>query len=341
MKNTTKNTKTVLVVAIILSLGIAVGGLNFVEVKALQDEIPSDQLLTKDDSWAQKYSDATEFEKVDNAIRAYVNDTHPDNKWNEVTKNNEIKIYNFDVMTETKNAGLHAILADAKNQKDNGTYNPTYAEYKFHEWASKKITTPIMPEASANIISQIIEAYNVNINHGHVPFELLGTDVDFWSQVMINKTCELYIECDPDEISNNIDGPDCSIVQCADAYHQSSSHILSITVDPYSCYEGTGCLYSDIESGTGTLQAHAGGQKHSNTPKLKYTVTLIANSQDDVYLAATGTLGVGSATEAISPVGGMNSVYTYQQEYVNGAQCGSEHCGTYWLTVTSNSYIQH
>ena len=31
----------------------------------------------------------------------------------------------------------------------------------------------------------------------------------------------------------------------------------------------------------------------------------------------------------------------HNSEYINGALCGSEHCGTYWLTVTSNSYIQH
>lgn len=337
-------TKTVLFAAIVLSLVTSVAGLGLVEAKTSDKTIPSDMLLEKDDSWIQKYSSAEEFYKVDGAIRAYVSDEHPDNKWNADTKANEIRIYNFDVLAGQKNSGLHALLADAQDQKTSGTYDPTDAERKFHEWASSRIDTPVKPNADPALVTEVIRAYNDNVNLGHVPFELIKQNNTFWAQVMHDSLCENYIECDPEATAPNDSGPDCSIVPCAEAYHQSPYHVLEVSVEPYSCYEGTGCFFSGIDAGTGTLGvslSSADGEKHSNTSKLEYRISMADYSSEKAYLVATGDLRVGNPTESINPVAGFDLVVFEDTESVDDVTCGSDHCGTYGITAESNAYILH
>lgn len=193
-------------------------------------------------------------------------------------------------------AGLNALLADAKAQQSNGTYDPTDAERRFHEWAFKIIINPVMPNADIKLIEQVIKAYNDNINLGHVPFELIATDTAFWGQVMHNAICENYIDCDSDTTSPNLTGPDCAIVSCADALHQSAWYVLEVSIDPYSCYEGTGCSFAEVVYGTGELEisiSSADAGKHTKTPSLKYKVSMATKSEETVYLVATGELQVG------------------------------------------------
>lgn len=339
-----KRTKTVLAVSLIavmiLPLVVAdISATQTAEAEAPKNKLPSDALLEKDDSWRQKYANSDEFDKIDKLVRAYVSDTHPNNQWNEKTKKNEIRIYNFDAIAEEKEAGLHALLVNAAEQKTNRTYEPTDAERKFHEWASKRIHNPTKPDVDAKLIEQVIEAYNTNINHGHVPFELLNGDSDFWGRVMTDTICNLYAECISDAVTGNANGPDCAIMPCADAYHQSAHHYLSISVEPYSCYEGTGCMYTNYTTGTGTLEVSLGGEKHTNTPKLEYAVNLA--SGEGVYVVATGTLAVGWMDDDIDPVAGVASAYVSDSHYVEGVTCGSDHCGTYAFAAESNSYIMH
>lgn len=313
---------------------------GFESDKALGIEIPSDTLLKKDHTWEQKYTSSDEFYKIDRAIRAYVEDTHPMNPWNMETKKNAIKIYNFDAIVGEKEAGLNAFLVNVHEQKSNGVYKPTIAEQKFHEWASKKINDPVKPDVDDVLIEQVLSAYITNINHGHVPFDLLNDDYTFWGKIMTDVMCDLYVECNSDALSENTHELDCSLVQCAHAYHESAYHYLSISVEPYSCYEQTGCMYTDYTTGTGTLDVSVSGTKHANTPALDYTVNL-ASSNQNVYLVATGTLEVGWSSDPIAPVTGIGSAYTSGTQRVEGVTCGSDHCGTYGLTVESNSYIIH
>ena len=197
-----------------------------------------------------------------------------------------------------------------------------------------------MPKVSAKLVKQVIDAYNTNINHGHVPWQLISEDPELWGEIMTYKMCMDYAQCGSDATADNPDPPDCSIVQCADAYHQSVHHYLSISVEPYSCHEGTGCLYTDYDTGTGTLKVSLSGQKHTNTPKLEYTVNL-ASGTSSAYLVATGTLSVGRTDGDIDPVTGVGAAYVANSECVDGAACGSSHCGTYSFAAESNSYIMH
>ena len=340
----TKRAKTVLFTTLtaVMTLPFVVADTSATQVTDVEtpkSKLPSDVLLEKDDSWRQKYTNSDEFGKIDKLVRAYVNDTHPNNQWNEKTKKNEIRIYNFDAIAGKKEAGLHALLVNVAEQKTNRTYEPTDAERKFHEWASKRVHNPTKPDVDAKLIEQVIEAYNTNINHGHVPFDLLNEDSDFWGKVMTDTICSLYVECISDAVTDNANGPDCTIIPCADAYHQSAHHYLSISVEPYSCYEGTGCMYTGYTTGTGTLAVSLGGVKHTNTPKLEYTVNLASGTS--VYVVATGTLTVGWTDDNIDPVAGVTFAYVSDSHYVNGVTCGSEHCGTYAFVAESNSYIIH
>jgi len=101
MKNT-KTIKTVLFAGLIAAMILPFSGMDFAEARTADDKIPDNKLLDRGEDWKNKYSSQTDFEKSEKAIRSYVSDNHPDNKWNKDTKKNQIVIYNFDTIADAR-----------------------------------------------------------------------------------------------------------------------------------------------------------------------------------------------------------------------------------------------
>ena len=272
-----------------------------------ENELSYYVLLEKDDRGNQKYASSVEFDKIDKLICTYVNDTHSSNPRNEEIKKNEIKIYNFDAMVEKREVDLHTLLVNVAERKANETYESTDAKQKFHKCASKKIHNFIKLDVDGKLIKQVIKAYNTNINHVCVPFDLLNSDTEFCGKVMTDTTCNIYVECISDAAIDNIDDPGCTIIPYANAHCQSAHHYLSISVEPYSCYEETGCMYANFTTGTGTLKVSLRGDKHTSTPTLKHTANLV--SGENVHVASTDMLTARWTGDDIEPISGIVSAH--------------------------------
>ena len=322
MYNVTKNTKIVVFASLIATIVLSLSGMSFAEAKVL-NSLPDDRLLERDDGWKSKYATVDEFEKSKRSITTYVSDQHPDNKWNEQTKKNQIVIYNFDTKADARNAGLNALLAYVENQKSSGSYNPTGAEKRFHEWAFKQIPDPVMPDASLEHVKKVIKAYNSNANYGNVPTELIETDSEFWINMATLKSCDLENGCDMNELG----------IPFA-AYAASSSHVLSSYVDAYACETGS-CYYTDIDYGTGVLNTtQGGGGNHATVPLIYYYIYDVKRgTTQDTSHEVSGTVQAGSSTEDIGPKTGTNSVLLKGFEWFGYDGCGSSHCGVFSLSA--------
>ena len=330
MKNT-KTIKTVLFAGLIAAMILPFSGMDFAEARTADDKIPDNKLLDRGEDWKNKYSSQTDFEKSEKAIRSYVSDNHPDNKWNKDTKKNQIVIYNFDTIADARNAGLNALLIDVQNQKDNGTYNPTEAEKKFHEWADgQQVGEVTQPNVNKGQIKKVIEAYNSNANYGNVPTELINSDVDFWTNVAADKLCDLLEDCDT---SGEQPSEEC-FGQCAYATWWSTYHVLSGWVDTYDCETGN-CYYSDSDDGTGSLSIlmSPGTNNHAKDDTIDYFVKDKSYvSGYDVYHNFSGLATIGSASDSFSE-NGTNEI-THSDSLTVGS-CGSQHCGTYSLSASA------
>ncbi len=304
----------------------------------LNEKIPGDKLLNRHEDWKLKYDDSKKYEEEDKAIHAYVDDNHPDNEWNKITKKNQIKIYNFDTRADQKDAGLHALLFHVKYQKESDTYNPTVAERRFHDWATEEIKSPVMPtNVTSNMIQAIIKTYNENANYGHVPIKLFDSDVDFWIKVAADKMCELDNTCDLNGAIFDPDSPDCTFVQCADATTWSTHHRLYVFVEPYSCAGTSNCISVNRTSGSGELEISAldpTGNAHSTTRKIKYYA--IDHSYVDTYRVSHElivTLNLGENSFTIGPRTGTDSVIIYGDKTFKPDTCNDNrvepNCGTY------------
>ena len=56
---------------------------------------------------------------------------------------------------------------------------------------------------------------------------------------------------------------------------------------------------------------------------------------------ATVELRVGTPTENLYPITGYDLVIEDDIEEVDDVTCGSEHCGTYSITIVANAYNLH
>ena len=297
-------------------------GMNFAEGK-ISNSLPDDKLLDRDDTWNSKYVTTDEFEKSKRSITAYVNDHHPDNKWNEQTKKNQIVIYNFDTKSDQRNAGLNALLSFIENQKSDGSYNPTEAEKRFHDWAFTQIPYPVMPDASFGHVKKVIEAYNNNANYGNVPNDLTETDREFWIGLATIKACDLEKGCNMSDFNPPFA-----------AYAASAPHVLSSYVDAYECETGS-CYYSDIDYGTGVLNTNQGGyDNHATIPTIYYYIYDVKNGiTQNTYHEVSGTVQVGSLDDGVGPKTGTNSVLLWSGMAFDEDYCGSQHCGIFNLSA--------
>ena len=183
-----------------------------------------------------------------------------------------------------------------------------------------------MPDVKTKHIEKVISAYNSNINAGHVPTDLINTDVEFWIGLMGEKLCELDRNCDPQNVEFDPNSPECSIIQCAFATTWSTYHYMYIAVEPYDCYEGSGCVYTNSVSGYGQISTSASGTKHTETPWIDYYISDISYVGNyDVSHEVSGTVYVGNNGDSVGPKTGTNSVILSGLEYVNGVSCGSSH----------------
>jgi len=327
---TTKTIKSILLATIMLSIVVPVTGFSLAEAK-IADALPEDKLLQRDNSWKAQYSNEKEFEKDQRAINGYVDAEHPDNKWNKQTKKNQIVIYNFDTLTDVKGAGLSALLADVEMQKASGKYNPTQAEEKFHNWAAQNTET-VEFEAPQGQIKKVINAWNSNANYGNVSNEVKNTDLDFWTNVSVDKVCELLDDCNTSGEQPTIE---CGLLPCADATWYSAYHLLTGFLDTSQCETGS-CDYSDSDSGIGSLSIlmDPGTNNHAKSVTIDYTVvdkSYFANY--DVWHHFDGTAQIGWEDEDFDEYG-WNEIEV--DDSLTVGSCGSSHCGTYSLSASAD-----
>lgn len=330
---TTKTIKTVLFASLIAAMILPFSVMELAEARIANEKLPNDKLLDRGEHWENKYSTLTEFENSEKAIRSYVSDQHKDNQWNKDTKQNQIVIYNFDTIADARNAGLNALLIDVQDQKDNGTYNPTEAERKFHDWAAGQIDgEAVQPYITKRQTQKVIKAYNSNANYGNVPTELINSDVDFWTNVAADKVCDLLPDCDT---SGDLPFEEC-FGQCAYATWWSTYHVLSGWVDVYDCESGS-CLQSDSDDGIGELyfSIDADTNNHALDDTIDYFVKDKSYvSGYDVFHYFSGTAQIGNASENFSK-NGTNEITVSDDLTVSS--CGSQHCGTYSLSAEAAS----
>jgi hypothetical protein len=338
--NNKKTIKTILFASLIAAMILPFSGVDFADAQET-NKIPDTKLLDRSSNWATQFNSLEEFEDQDSRFRSYVDSVHPDTPWNKITKKNQIIIYNFDSIAGEKNAGLNALLIDVQNQKNSGTYNPTEAERKFHEWASMIVSNPRLPDVNPKLIEQIVQTYNESANLGHVPLELKKSDGKFWSKVVTDKVCEYNTECDIN--GPQLTDPICEFVNCAYGDTMSIGHLLSVEIDVNSCWGGSSCTFQDDKWLIGAGSLHIGsGDVHSSTKTVSYVINDVSYyTPYDESHTISGTLERDGDTYNISSSTANNSVTKDSSYYFSGA-CGGgvpQNCGTYSLTAYAEDVI--
>ncbi len=254
---TSKTIKTLLFAGLIMTLMIPVAGMNVVEAES-DEKIPQHALIKRDaQKWISQYHDQSKFNNSEKAIQDYVSEAISDNKWNRVMAKEHIRAHNFDTLIGQEGAGLQVLLVDVQNQKDIGTYAPTPAELRYHEWAAEKYPNPKLPvDVKPGWVKQIIASHNNFANHGNVPAELSIQDPTFWIMTANESMCS-YESCTPE--SPPIDPITAFITDYVlpKAYALDVWHVMNGYIYTHSCVGSSGgCMHAlDQKSGTGTLTA--------------------------------------------------------------------------------------
>ena len=310
---------------------------NKVTEKA-KDKVPEDKLVQRNDSWKSQYPSVEKFEKAERSFKAFIDTKHPDNKWNKITKKNHIIIYNFDTLVGQLHAGLNVLLSNIEDQKSTGTYFPTEAERRFHEYAETLVSNPVSYDVDQEHIDKVIAALNENANFGNVPKSLVKSDVNFWIEISTDKTCELLADCNTSSwetipITSNL-----PFVQFAEAETYSTLHLLKVTVNANDCYEGSSCYYSHSSSGSGALSSGASSTKHSGGTTIHYTVNdkSFAVGHSVSHHITGGTVSLGSNSYNIGSSSGINSA-SISGDVTFSITCGSSHCGTFGISAQADS----
>ncbi len=96
-------------------------------------------------------------------------------------------------------------------------------------------------EAPKGQIKKVINAWNSNANYGNVSNDVKKSDVEFWTNVAVDKVCELLDDCNTSGEQPTIE---CGLLPCADATWWSTYHLLTGFLDVSQCETGN-CDYND------------------------------------------------------------------------------------------------
>ena len=338
---TSKTIKTILFASLIAAMILPFSGMDFAEAKEQPNKIPEDKLVDRPVNWKIGNMKTADIEDQDSKFRQYVKQDHPNNDWNKTTKKNQIIMYNFDSIAGELKSGLNALVIDVQNQKNNGVYNPTEPEKKFHDWAIQQVQNPTIPDMKPNLIRKVIQTYNESANYGHVPQELFTSDADYWSNVVADKLCEFNKECNTDGPQLGLD-PVCEIIQCAEAAEMSIGHLLTVNMEVTNCWGGPSCHFADDKwlIGSGSLSISS-GDVHSEVKRVYYYINdkSYYTPYDESH-TVDGTVYLGYDSYSIPEKTANNSVTIDSSKLFSGSCNGNPpNCGTYSLTANADDVI--
>lgn len=213
MKNRTSVT-TILFSTIILSMVVPILGFHYAEAQTVSAaKIPDDALIERTyDNWISQYKNNDEFEKTQTTVKEYVIANLPNNGWNQVMQKEQIRIQNFDTIIGKRGYDNEIVALFVAKQKALGTYDPSDAVSKYHEWVSQQVTVPktvedidsrlteIVDEKNIQLVSDFVTSYNNMAEHGNVPRELIESDLNYWVMTGHLAVCSYDPSCNSSEL---------------------------------------------------------------------------------------------------------------------------------------------
>ncbi len=226
--------------------------MDFVQAANSKDSTSDDELLDREFSnWESQYKNAEDFDAKTKSIKAYTSMVDRANGWNKVMIKEQIVLNNFDTRMNEVGASMQTMLVDIEQQKRNGTYQPTDAERRYHDWAATKYPNPIASDVNPEVVTKIVDSHNNIANHGNVPIELHLQDDSFWTETNHNAACN-YMSCEESQNTDVVNKAINYVIPeafAANPYHTMNGHIYA-----WACEGSTGgCAWTVSDSGYGAL----------------------------------------------------------------------------------------
>ena len=215
---TNKTTKIIIAIAVIASISIPVMGTNLIDAQRQSlDNIPSDVLIERAGAqWVAQYENQDEFTKTREFMREYTQASV--DGYNAVVQDAVIKANNFETIVGKRGVNMELVALFAAKQQAQGTYAPTEAEFRYHQWVSekhpvsgseiaidKRIDSLINGQENYALALEIYGIFNEQANIGNVPPELIQTDLKFWAKQGAVANCAIEPDCDPVEMAESFD----------------------------------------------------------------------------------------------------------------------------------------
>ena len=130
-----------------------------------------------------------------------------DNQWNRDMLKENIRNYNLETAIGVNVDGYELSVLFAQLEKIEGTYAPTNAINKLHEWAFIHYDVPtdkekvleriaeITKTQDLSTVKQLVNSTNIMINYGNVDSDIYKMDTEFWAKIGNGVFCKLEENC--------------------------------------------------------------------------------------------------------------------------------------------------
>lgn len=300
---TTKTTKTILFVSLMIAMIFPVSTLGIVDAvtnentnnnvkEHIPDGIPKERIIERDfQKWNNKYVNEEEFNVKQASIRSYTTADLPQNGWNQFMQKSAIVIHNFETINENVGSGYELVGLFAAKDRLTNNYDSSKSVSKLHDWAISEYDIPksiekideriasLVPEKYSHLVPEYVSVFNDMAEHGSVPDELHEQEPEYWIMVANVSLCGYVPDCDLPLMQNILDngsyGKQDTIIPTLDIMEfilpkaYAITYVLSygyLFVDPYDCEYSSSCEVSTQSSGTNPYNLHiytSGDGNHS------------------------------------------------------------------------------
>lgn len=255
--------------------------------------IPDDKILKRNWSdWKNTYTE-DEFYATENNAQWYVdnvkNNPSLNNNLNNAIAKDLTVIHNFNTIVQNKDYGQEILALVVSKQRLDHTYTANEPVKRFHDWLiSKYAVPPVESEIDqklkdmeydkyAQLVNQVIDAYDAAAKNGVVPYDLFAQDKNYWGNVSFQSFCQSDANCSFGKTNNNANTANTNfdgniqddvytLVSYLDKmFELPSAYAITTHYNTYffyqftpsnGCLDGMSCPISQSTSGIGPVSLH-------------------------------------------------------------------------------------
>ncbi len=319
---TGKNAKTMLFATLIAAMSLPFAAMP---VSSAESTTPNTDVLIE-----REWATSEKERNAHDAFIAYVKHDMPDNGWNKDILKQNIKLYNLETEIGRDVDGYELVALVAQKNKIFGSYFPTHAEKKLHDWALSQYKIPTTLEGIQERFREIVGNGNedrslaiVNIlnhmaNHGNVGGVVHASDPKFWSNVGVTSLCN-YITVCGDMISDEVN-PSGQLRLVNSAHkHTATAYVV---YDPCETTNDT-CTVFTYNHGSGPQEQTFNSPDHVQDEAVYASLTNYSNTANSVIVEtkivaplAGGSVAGFDNDGYVIKTGNMNNPNAYAESYI-------------------------